>query len=147
MRMPADWSEAVADEVRERLRDALETLRRMRMPSGSFPAGYGSGWPDVVQDFWEVYGQHGPKITRIRPSPAAIQRMDLAIGWFHWIADHRQRRALVLRAIPLSWRAVGRAMGCNKDTAIRLERRAVEAIVARLTQDVDICDEMRHYSG
>src|SRR3546814_14330636 len=69
-RTPATWSEAMADEVRQRLRDAMQTLRRMRMPSGSFPAGYSSAWPDVVQDFWEVYGQHATHVTRIRPSPA-----------------------------------------------------------------------------
>src|SRR3546814_4688332 len=105
----------MADEVRQRLRDAMQTLRRMRMPSGSFPAGYSSAWPDVVQDFWEVYGQHATHVTRIRPSPAAIQRMDLVFEWLYWIEDQRQRRAAVLRAIPLSWRKVGRSMDIGKD--------------------------------
>src|SRR3546814_4147113 len=101
----------------------MQTLRRMRMPAGSFPAGYGSGWPDVVQDFWEVYGQHGTHVTRIRPSPAAIQRMDLVFEWLYWIDDRRQRRAAMLRAIPLSWRKVGRSMDIGKDTADRKSTR------------------------
>src|SRR3546814_17468280 len=63
---------------------------------------------------WEVYGQHGTHVTRIRPSPAAIQRMDLVLEWLYWVDDTQQRRAVMLRAIPLSWRKVGRSMDISK---------------------------------
>src|SRR3546814_13307069 len=109
----------MADEVRQRRRDAMQTLRRMCMPAASFPAGDGSAWPDVVQDFWEVYGQHGTHVTRIRPSPAAIQRMDLVLEWLYWVDDTQQRRDVMLRAIPLSWRKVGFLMGLTKASAVR----------------------------
>src|SRR3546814_16133261 len=117
----------MADEVRQRRRDAMQTLRRMCMPAASFPAGDGSAWPDVVQDFWEVYGQHGTHVTRIRQSPAAIQRMDLVLEWLSWVDDTQQRRALLLRAIPLSWRKVGRSMEHSQASAIRLASLRVTA--------------------
>lgn len=147
IREPQTWEDAVSMEVRERIRDAVETLRRMRFPAGGAPAHLRAAWPDVVQDYWEVYGQHGPKIARILPGPAAIQRMDEVLSWFYWVTDLRQRKAMLLRAIPLSWRAVGRALGCSKDTAIRLEASAISIIVDRLTQDVDKCDGFRHNYG
>src|SRR3546814_9818192 len=73
-RTPATWGEAMADEVRQRLRDAMQTLRRMRMPAGSFPAGYSSAWPDVVQDFWEVYGQHGTRSEEHKSELQSLMR-------------------------------------------------------------------------
>lgn len=122
------------DEIRERIREAVETLRRMRFPAGAVPAGYGSGWPEVIQDYWEVYAMHAPRLSRFAPGPTAIRRMDEAMRWFYMVENARHRKALLLRSIPLSARRVGKILGVQKDTAIRWENQAVASIEARLNK-------------
>lgn len=95
MRDTSDDDDAITPEwVERRLLEAGRTLWKMRGRVG--PVGYRSNMPDVVQDFWEVYGQHEVVARQPIPSPAEIGRMDEAFGWLSLVKDPRHRRVVSL---------------------------------------------------
>jgi len=114
-----------AAQITERLEAAALTLRRLPNPSGSGARGYGSSWPDVVQEAKDAYGYHSTRV-RVLPSPQDIQNMDEALGWLALLADPLDRRILWMRADGHRWRAICHRVGLVRQTA---HRRAVAAVL------------------
>ncbi len=127
------WTE---DAVRARVAEALQTLRRLRLPKGAFPARLRSTLPLPVAEASDAV----PDAPQTRPSPpsaAAIQRMDETLPWLYRVGDPRRRQALCLRAMGLSWRRVARAVGvASPETARAWEAGAVGDILKGLKAPV-----------
>ena len=80
-RLPRD-----AGELRERLIEAVSTLRRLPQVRNSEPVIRWAAWPEIVRRQIEAYGWNTPEATRLRASSEEIQRMDEVLGWIasHW---------------------------------------------------------------
>lgn len=90
-----------AEEIRERLADAGDTLRRLPKPQG-LERSLQSPWPDMLRD-WLAYGWDRTQVRRAAPSPQAITRLDEVLAWLH-ILSAPQRAVLWAReAERMSW--------------------------------------------
>lgn len=128
------------DEVENRLELAALTLRRSPNPAGSGSRGYGSSWPDYVQEARHAYGYHDARI-RVIPSAREIQMMDEAIGWLRLIRGKGEegerraaddRRIVWMRADGHRWREICRTVGLSRAQAWRRWAAALITITARL---------------
>lgn len=138
---PARWER---DRVRAHLVEAFHTLRRLPLPANGRPAGLSSAWPEVVRQI----GAYGGAVTKARnrpgdsrpghsrsaPPPAAIDRMDLVLGWLLHVTRDRDRLALSGLVMGLHLRAIGRAAGCSHETARVWSRRALDEIATELNR-------------
>ncbi|MCP4328386.1 MAG: hypothetical protein GY791_08120 [Alphaproteobacteria bacterium] len=93
-------------EVVVRLREAAETIARLRAGPNLRPAGYRSSMPDYVRDAVESYGYDRAESRPAIPSPREIDRMDEAFGWLPLIEDRDQRRLVLARAFRVRWAAL-----------------------------------------
>ncbi len=142
------WTAAA---VKARLEDAAESLRRLRAARHTFPAGFISGWPDVVQDTWDAYGFTAPRLRPPAPSARAIDRMDEAVGWIDRVGDEAEIRRLVerhrhgrehaeevviarrkivwARACRIPWRRLEDIDGRSHTTLRKIQAEGLEAIL------------------
>ena len=121
-----DWT---IDAVAARFAEAAQTARRL-------PAvrvqGYFNVWPTIVRQQWETLSHEPMPMRPIPPSPEAIERMEEVMRWVQWL-EVDDRHLVWMRAKDVAWNRVARRFGCNRATAWRCWRRALDAIVARLT--------------
>ena len=82
------------DELRDRLADAADTLRRLPKPQG-LERSLQSPWPDMLRD-WLAYGDVRTQVKRAAPTPQAITRLDECLAWLH-ILNPTQRMVLWAR--------------------------------------------------
>jgi len=120
-----------ADAVEAQLREAADTIRRLRV-AGVWPAGYWSAWPDVIRDFWDVFGYHETEVRSSPPSPRAISRMDEAMIWLTFIDAPLDRRIVWAKAFKLGNRKVATITGQSRETVRRRHKRALAGIVEAL---------------
>jgi len=120
-----------ADAVEARLREAADTIRRLRV-AGVWPAGYRSAWPDVIRDFWDVFGYHETEVRSPPPSPRAIGRMDEAMIWLTFVDAPLDRRIVWAKAFKLGNRKVAMITGQSRETVRRRYKRALAGIVEAL---------------
>ena len=122
------------EEIAEQLEEAFsDTLRRL--PMASKPAGYHTAWPDVVQNYWEVYGLHQATYRKDPPTAAAISRLDEALGWLWLVEDTRRRpirKLIVARASGVRWAALERRFGRKRETLKRWWVQAMYDLVERV---------------
>ena len=92
------------ESVRDRLREAAYTIRRLPLPRNARPDDYRVAWPDVVYD-WLAYGWLPARAPRIPPTPAEITRCDEVLTWL-FLLTREQRLVLWARSQPhpFSWR-------------------------------------------
>jgi hypothetical protein len=92
------------EEVRERLADAGDTLRRLPKPPG-LERSLQAAWPDMLRD-WLAYGWDRTQVKRAAPTPQAITRLDETLAWLH-ILSPTQRMVLWAReAEHMTWRRI-----------------------------------------
>lgn len=120
-------------QIADRLEAAAVTLRRLPNPSGSGARGYGSSWPDVVQDARHAYGYHETRM-RVVPSARDIELMEEALGWLSLISDPVDRRIVWMRAEAYRWRAICIRVGLVRQTCHRRAIAAVLTIEKKLAQ-------------
>lgn len=120
-----------AETVKLRMEEAADTLKRLRV-SGTRPAGYKSNWPDIVQDFWEAYGDNEDEPRPGRPSPAKIDRMDEALAWLFWIEDRNKRIVFFAKASGVKTGAIAKRLGFSRESVRVWNREACEIILRRL---------------
>lgn len=118
-------------DIEDRIEEAALTLRRLPHPPGSGPRGFGSSWPDYVQEQRHAYGYHQATM-RVVPSARDIERMDVAITWLRLVRDPDDRRILWMRAEGRRWRSVMGAVGCSRATAWRRWTAALLTIAKHL---------------
>lgn len=117
--------------VEARLIEAADTLRRLHIP-GIRPAGHRSAWPDVIRDFWDMFGYHETELHPSPPSPQAIGRMDETMTWPAFVDAPLDRRIVWAKAFKLSNRKVALITGQNRETVRRRHKHALADIVAAL---------------
>jgi hypothetical protein len=108
-------------EIRQRLREAAHTLRRMPLPKHGLPADFRTSWPDVAHD-WLAYGWTPIRTARIPPTPFEIDRLDEVLGWMHWLTRD-QRLVVWARANAWTWRQLEELDELERDGRGRTERR------------------------
>ena len=109
------------DELRQRMREAAWTLRRLPMPRNGLPADFKVGWPDVAYD-WLAYGWLPTRSPRIPPTPDAIDRLDECLNWMHWLT--RDQRVIIwARANAWTWRQLEALDELERDGHGRREGR------------------------
>jgi len=117
-------------EIEDRFEEAAMTLRRLPNPPGSGPKGYGSGWPDYVQEAKHAYGYNEIRM-RVVPSAGEIARMEEALEWLA-LVDPDDARIIWMRAEGYRWRHVCIQAGCVRQTAWRRWVAALKTVENRL---------------
>lgn len=79
------------DDVKKRLREAAETIRRIPKVMG--PQGYGNSWPDIVRQAVEAYGYQDAWSKRPPPQNDEIDRAWEAVEWLN-ILDAKAQKML-----------------------------------------------------
>lgn len=123
--------------IRSALEEAAETLRRL--PSALRRPRLTS-WPDVVRDAAGLLGPNSEGRTRpAAPSPAAIDRMDRALGWL-LACDGEARRLVWARACGIPWRRLEDLDGRSHVTLRKIVARGHDQIGRHLRQKEKTCD-------
>lgn len=124
------------EEIAEQLKEAFsDTLRRL--PAVAKPGQLKSAWPDVVQNYWEVYGVHEVQTRRDPPTAAAISRLDEALGWLWLIEDSYRRpirKIVVARAAGVKWLRMEHRFGKKRATLKRWWLRAIYDLAEKLRE-------------
>ena len=115
------------------LEEAADTLRRL--PEKRVQ-GYGSTWPDIVQDTWDAYGQSEARTRLGPPTARAIDQMDRTLPWLRWL-DGDDQKLVWERANGRRWKAIAGTRGIDRSTAWRRWSYAVHVIAARLNAAAD----------
>ena len=134
--------------VVHRLEEAGRSL--IALPSkGCKPAGFGSGWPQIVHAAAEAYGYDPTDVRPDPPSADAIDRMDEAFRWIslipEWEADIR--KIVLMRAMVnpvterhrFSWRRISQIQNVNHETIRRRHAAAISTIVLGIKRRPELC--------
>lgn len=89
--------EITPEWVEMHLLEAGRTLMKLRGATG--PGGMRSFWPEVVQDYWEVYGQHAEAIQMPRATPAQVTHMDEVLGWLGLVRVVAHRKCVAMKLL------------------------------------------------
>lgn len=139
--------------IETRLTDAGRTLMMLPYPVRSRPGEACSAWPDILQNFWDVFGHaeqadteerreiEAQMINRVRvmATTKQITQLDVVLGWLWW-PKGRERRVVVARMLthPMSdrrvysWGKIAKKMGASERTVRRWHDAGVEAIILGL---------------
>ena len=85
--------------------------------------------PDVVQDFWEAYGDNEEEPRRGTPTSRAITEMDEVIGWLFWLSDRNARIVVWGKALGSKTGKIADRLGVHRETVRRWYREALEAVL------------------
>jgi hypothetical protein len=135
-RRPENQGAWTPERVKERLKEAADTLRRLKIAGPLKPARPYTSWPDVVRNYFEagLDPEGRPQETRVlpaRPSPRAIDEMDEALGWLSGLTRD-QRIAVFAGAMGIGRSRIARRLGCSRVTVWRYETAGLLRIVAKL---------------
>ena len=117
-------------DLEDMFEDAARTLRRLPDPPGSGPKGYGSAWPDYVQDARHAYGYNEVRM-RVIPSAADISQMEQCLDWLRLVSPE-DAKIIWLRAEGHRWRYVCIQAGCVRQTAWRRWVAALATIAKKV---------------
>ena len=116
--------------VEERFVEAADVMRRL--PEVKVP-GYFSTWPKIIHDFADRVEQEPKPLSRPRPSPDAISRMEETLGWLTWL-EPLDARIVWLRASGERWKAICWKVGLVRSAVHQHWRYALCVIVLRLNK-------------
>lgn len=116
-----------AGDVAEHFEEAFRTLRKLPPVTAR---GYFNAWPDIVRTSREIAAME-PQPMRVRPSPAAITRLEQTFDWVLWI-ETAERKLIWSRAARVPWKQISGEMGCDRTTAWRRWQLALTKIASRL---------------
>ncbi len=120
----AEWT---TEQVAECFREAVLTAHRLPPVQVQ---GYFNTWPAVLRQPWETFSGDDV-LYRFPPDPAAIDRMDEAMGWVVWLAEE-DRHLVWMRADGYRWRDICGRIGCDRTTAWRRWQRALVTVAVQL---------------
>jgi hypothetical protein len=115
--------------VEERFVEAAGVMKRL--PEVRVP-GYFNTWPKMVVEFADRVGQQAEPMRLPPPSPAAISRMEEALGWLLWL-DPLDAKIVWLRATGERWKAICWKVGLVRSAAHQHWQYALCVIVLRLS--------------
>jgi len=99
--------------VEERFVEAADVMKRL--PEVGVP-GYFSTWPKIVHDFADRVEQEPRPLSRPRPSPEAISRMEETLRWLPWL-EPIDARIVWLRASGERWKTICWKVGLGRTAA------------------------------
>ncbi len=117
-----------ASRVAHRLEDAAATMQRLPPVRVQ---GYVSSWPPIVREYWDAFGWDEMKVRLGPPSAVAIDQMDEAFVWLHWLEPDAARIAW-LRACKMPWKALTMRMGMGRTRAWQEWVAALQTIAVRV---------------
>lgn len=115
--------------VEARLSEAASVLKRLPERRRQ---DYFNTWPEYLLEFADLVGQE-PKPMRVRPSPAAISRMEETLGWTIGL-DPIDGKIVWLRAHGERWKAICWTVGLQRSTANERWLYALCVIACRLNE-------------
>ena len=116
-----------AEDVAEQFEEAVRTLRKLPPVK---VRGFFNTWPTIVRTAREIAFME-PEPMRIRPSTAAITRLEQTSDWVLWI-EEEERKLVWARAARVPWKQISGELGCDRTTAWRRWQIALTKIAARL---------------
>ena len=116
-----------ADDVADHFEEAFRTLRKLPPVTVQ---GYFNTWPDIVRTSREIAAME-PQPMRVRPSPAAITRLEQTFDWVLWI-EEEERKLVWARAARRPWKQISVEHACDRTTAWRRWQLALTKIATRL---------------
>jgi hypothetical protein len=119
------WTPSMIEQRFIEAADVMKRLPEVRVP------GYYSLWPKALHEFADLVGQEPPRLRRPRPTPAAISRMEEALGWLQWL-DPIDARIVWMRANGERWKTVCGRIGLARSAANEHWLYALCAIAWRL---------------
>ena len=134
------WTRAI---VRERIREALINLRRMKLDPEDMPAGlrtislernyrpdFDDAFAAAVDEVAEKGAQAPPRVRLGPPDPIAIDRMYEAIEWLYWL--NNTQRAIVSRKALNRAGNLPRLYRKDRTTINRWHNHSLDRILRRL---------------
>nr|SPS06252.1 putative RNA polymerase sigma factor [Candidatus Nitrotoga fabula] len=129
MSINVEWT---IDDVAARFVEAAKTARRL--PPDRSP-GYASAWPALQRMAIDLGIQSGEdRKLRTPPSSAAVVRMLETNRWVQWL-DQDLRHLVWMRADRRDWQEICRRFGCDRTTAWRRWKKALQIVADQLTDD------------
>lgn len=121
-------ADLTVETIEARLAEAAVVMRRL--PSVRVP-GYFNTWPSMVVEFADLVGQQLEPMRLPPPSPAAISRMEEALGWLRWLTAD-DAKLVWARSDRTPWKAICWRFGISRATAHRRWQYALSVIAWRL---------------
>ncbi|MFW8564835.1 DUF6362 family protein [Orrella sp. 11846] len=103
---------------------AANTARRL--PSEQ-RLGYFSLWPPIVRSSFEALAAEDLPAPYFPPSPQAIEQMLQAMRWIQ-VLEPQARHLVWMRAQGWGWSAISKRFGCDRTTAWRRWKAALETV-------------------
>lgn len=125
MTSPSIWT---IDDVAERFREAVATGRRLPPVRVK---GYFNLWPPIARQEWERFVDEDAPPRRFPPDPSAVDRMLETMQWIQWLSIER-RHLVWMRADEVEWHVVAKRFGCDRSTAWRRWKNAMQTVADRL---------------
>lgn len=116
------------EDVSGRFEEAASTSRRLPRVRVQ---GYFNTWPPIVRQEWERLAEEDRPMQRFPPEPAAIDRMLEAMRWVQWL-EVEQRHLVWMRAKRYGWREITIRFACDRTTAWRHWKLAMQQVADRL---------------
>lgn len=120
-----DWT---TNEVAAFFAEAAQTARRLPPVRVQ---GYFNVWPAIVRQQWETFPDEGAEMRPMPPLPDAIERLMRAMHWVQFL-EVEDRHLVWMRARDVAWNRIARRFGCNRTTAWRRWKLAVQVVVEQL---------------
>ncbi len=120
------------DAVADRFSEAAVTARRLPPVRVQ---GYFNCWPAFARNAWEAFSIDEPVHRSFPPSPEDVDRMLEVMRWVQWL-EVEQRHLLWMRAKNYDWKSICRRLACDRSTAWRRWRRALQTIADHLNEVV-----------
>ena len=121
-------SEWTVEDVAARFEEAART--GSRLPPVRVQ-GYYNLWPQILREPWERLAAEDRRGHRLPPTPEEVERMLETMRWVHWL-EVDQRHLVWMRSDREPWRNICKRLGCDRTTAWRRWRRALEIVAEKL---------------
>ena len=132
----AQWT---IEDVASRFAEAVESARRLPRVQVQ---GYFNVWPVFARDKWEAYPEDDHDYRPLPPTPQAIDRMMETMRWVQWL-EEEQRHLVWMRARHYEWHHIGRRFGCDRTTAWRHWKRALDLVIHNLEGVAASCGKLQ----
>ena len=131
----AKWT---IDDVALRFSQAADVARRL-------PAvrvqGYFNCWPAIKRAEHENLGADDRPPVYFPPSPESVDRMLEVMRWVFWL-EEEQRHLVWMRAKRYEWHQIGRRFACDRNTAARRWKKAMQLVADKLNGSFNSCAEI-----
>lgn len=118
------------EQIKDMLREAALTLRRLRHSNRDRPMELRAAWPDVVRATWDAYERDGRETPDGPATPGQIAALDRVLPWL-FLLGPKNRVLVWARAERVPWRKLERRFDRNERTLLLWYDAALEIIRTR----------------